>query len=162
MRELEKQLKDLDSAIAEIKEIDKKIKEKALMAKIPDMSVPGLQTSNPGHDYLQAASLKDQEAICLCFFGIESPQAEAVNIFQDKDTSKNLGTTAPNGTQEKLPNRSKEIPTIILMSLKSILIANQDSPPDENVDLKAASITMTQEQKSKATLLKNPANECLP
>ncbi|KAJ9063577.1 hypothetical protein DSO57_1039426 [Entomophthora muscae] len=44
--------------------------------------------SNPGPDYLLAASPKDQEAIFPCFFGTKPPQAEAANTFQDKNTRK--------------------------------------------------------------------------
>ncbi|KAJ9066872.1 hypothetical protein DSO57_1005253 [Entomophthora muscae] len=100
---------------------------------------------NPGPSYLQVTRPKDQEAIHLYFFSIESPQAEAVNTSQDEDTSKNLEITLPIVRQNKLPNGDKVIPTISLMSLKPILVANQDSPPKENKDLKAAPMNMARE-----------------
>ncbi|KAJ9073131.1 hypothetical protein DSO57_1019902 [Entomophthora muscae] len=93
---------------------------------------------NPGHDYLQAVSPKDQGAICLNFFGIDSPQAEAENTFKDKDISTKLEFTAPDERQDKLHNEGKEIPTISFMSLKSTQMTNQDSSPEENSELKAS------------------------
>ncbi|KAJ9054772.1 hypothetical protein DSO57_1010647 [Entomophthora muscae] len=93
--------------------------------------------SDLGLDYSGAASPKDQEAVCPHFFGIKSPQVEAANTSQDEDTSKNLETTAPDERQKNCLMKAN------LMSLKPILEANQDSPPEENAGLKAAPMTMT-------------------
>ncbi|KAJ9052219.1 hypothetical protein DSO57_1036434 [Entomophthora muscae] len=44
----------------------------------------------------------------------------------------------------------------------TISVANQDSSPKENEDLKAALMTMNQEQECQAALPGDPANEQLP
>ncbi|KAJ9062869.1 hypothetical protein DSO57_1005991 [Entomophthora muscae] len=98
------------------------------------------QVSNPDPDHPQATSPKDQRAGRPHFIGIKHPQVEAVHTFQDRDTSKKLETTSPDGSEDKFSNGGKKVPIIKHMSLKFILMANQDSPPDENGDLKAAPV----------------------
>ncbi|KAJ9078551.1 hypothetical protein DSO57_1005694 [Entomophthora muscae] len=118
------------------------------------------QVLNSGHECLQTASPDDQEAACLHFSGIESPQAKAANAFWDEDASKDLAIIATSEGQYKFSNEGKEISIISLMSMKSTLVENQDSLPNKNAGLKAALMTMTQEQKCSTTLSKNPDNEC--
>ncbi|KAJ9087853.1 hypothetical protein DSO57_1028934 [Entomophthora muscae] len=98
--------------------------------------------SNSGPDLPQAASPKDQTADHPRFPAIEPPKAEAEHNFLDDNISQTLETTSPNRRSDKLPNGNKEIPTISFMSLKSVLVVNQDSSPEENTGLKPAPMTM--------------------
>ncbi|KAJ9074838.1 hypothetical protein DSO57_1002267 [Entomophthora muscae] len=84
---------------------------------------------------------------------------KTANAQEGEDISIKLATTAPGEKHNKLSNGGKEIPTTGLMSLKSILVANQDPTPEENVDLKAAPKNIAQEQKGCATLLKDASNK---
>ncbi|KAJ9083420.1 hypothetical protein DSO57_1034868 [Entomophthora muscae] len=120
------------------------------------------RVSTPDLEYSQAASPKDQGAGCLCFIGIKSLQAEAGNNFQYEDPSESLEITPPVERLDKLPNGGKEIPNIRLMSLKSNMIITQDSPSDGTADLKAPSMTMTQEQKDQSILPGKPSNKQQP
>ncbi|KAJ9068046.1 hypothetical protein DSO57_1032686 [Entomophthora muscae] len=84
---------------------------------------------------------------------------KAANAQEGKEISIKLATTAPDEKHNKLSNEGKVIPTTGLMSLKSILVANQDPTPEENMDLKAAPKNIAQEQKDCATLLKDASNK---
>ncbi|KAJ9064163.1 hypothetical protein DSO57_1033263 [Entomophthora muscae] len=99
------------------------------------------QDLNPGPDFPQAASPKDQWAGCLRFPGIEPPQAEIENDSLDDNTSQTLETAAQNERLNKLHNRDKEKPTISFMSLKSTLVDNQEPSLEENTGQKPAPMT---------------------
>ncbi|KAJ9081511.1 hypothetical protein DSO57_1013856 [Entomophthora muscae] len=77
------------------------------------------------------------------------------------NTSQPLENTAPNRRSDELPNGCKEIPNISFMSFKSTLVANQDSSPEGNADLKPAPMIMAQEQKNWATFPEISTNKQL-
>ncbi|KAJ9082286.1 hypothetical protein DSO57_1006070 [Entomophthora muscae] len=104
--------------------------------------------SNSESDHPRAVSPKDQRAGCLRFSEIKPPQAEAEPNSQNVNISKNLRATAPEEGLNNLPNGGRKIPTVNLMSMKSTLVINQDSSPDENAHLKPTLMTMAKEQKN--------------
>ncbi|KAJ9078500.1 hypothetical protein DSO57_1006275 [Entomophthora muscae] len=108
------------------------------------------QEQDLSHDleFLQAAGPKDQGAVCSHFSEAELPQAEAKNDCPKGEASQIKGIIPPHGKIIKAPNRGNKIPTICFISLKTVLVANQDVSSKKNIGPGPELMTATQEQEN--------------
>ncbi|KAJ9081217.1 hypothetical protein DSO57_1017061 [Entomophthora muscae] len=121
-----------------------------------------------GGDYLLESILGtatrpgDQGAACLRFSRVKPPQAEAKNDGPNDEASQTKGIIAPNEGVIKAPNGGNKIPTISSMSLKSTLVANQETSPEEDMGLWPNPMTTTLEQDDQVANLRFLTNERNP
>ncbi|KAJ9062528.1 hypothetical protein DSO57_1009873 [Entomophthora muscae] len=101
---------------------------------------------NPEPKFSRAVRPRDQGAACLCSPGVKPIQSEAKHDGPNGEASQTKGIIVPNGGVIKAPNRGEKIPTISFMSLKSILVANQEPSPEEGTGPQPDPMTTILEQ----------------
>ncbi|KAJ9083261.1 hypothetical protein DSO57_1036425 [Entomophthora muscae] len=107
--------------------------------------------SNPDPESLQATG--------PCFSEAKTLQAEAKNDDLNGETGQTKEIIAPNGRPITAPNRGTEVATISFMSLKSILVANQEPSPEGGTGLQPDPMTATLEQDNQVANLRSLTNE---
>ncbi|KAJ9074258.1 M-phase phosphoprotein 8 [Entomophthora muscae] len=68
----------------------------------------------------------DCKTACLCFSGIETPQADTKNVGTCSETNQTKEIIAPNGRLIIAPNGGSDLATISFMKLKSTPAINQE------------------------------------
>ncbi|KAJ9062604.1 hypothetical protein DSO57_1009156 [Entomophthora muscae] len=120
------------------------------------------QESNPDPRSPQATRPVDQRTACLCFSGIEPPQAEAKNVGPCSETEQTKEIIAPNERPITAPNRGTEAATISFMNLKSIPVANQEPSPGRGTGPRPDPMTITLKQVNQVANLRFSTNERTP
>ncbi|KAJ9058130.1 hypothetical protein DSO57_1015551 [Entomophthora muscae] len=82
-----------------------------IIENLPPLEKPAReQDLNPDPERQQAASLEDQGATCLRFFGIEPPQAKAQAKPQSKNTNIGLRMMAPKEVLSTCLMEARKVP----------------------------------------------------
>ncbi|KAJ9081996.1 hypothetical protein DSO57_1008953 [Entomophthora muscae] len=117
---------------------------------------------NPDPEFLRATGPKDQGATCLRFPEVKPLQDEANNDGPNGEASQTKGISAPNGGLIKALNGGNKISTISFMSLKSTLVANQETSLGEGTGPRPNPMTTTLEQDNQVANSRSLTNERIP